>query len=369
MYKAIKRPAIMLIIGMMLSLTSASAQKITQTTVQDALEVITTETAGQLEPIASLDFGGGIINSLAWTADDEALAVAGAGSARLYPLGDLPQFQVLNDDTAYTLASHPQRPVVAMGIASLNHVTVVDLETQREYTLDHRFVTVLAFSSSGKWLASGSGDGLIKLWDTSTWEEVNAFIDLNDYDNGVQGLAFNFDDTLLASTHQRTDYLWDLPAAIAGEQPTFRELYGPFDGFASTLSLVAFSPTGQLAVGNSVLAAPYAEIANPTVSTGNAPDLDTPAGVIEALNVFEITPANNDTPITALAYTPDGTILVTAGADRMVRAWESATGRELIALSGHTETIQAVAINAAGTLIATGDSDSKIRLWGIPEAP
>jgi WD40 repeat protein len=48
--------------------------------------------------------------------------------------------------------------------------------------------------------------------------------------------------------------------------------------------------------------------------------------------------------------------------------WEAATGRELIALSGHTATIQAVAINAAGTLIATGDQDSTIRLWGVAEA-
>src|SRR5262249_48013105 len=47
--------------------------------------------------------------------------------------------------------------------------------------------------------------------------------------------------------------------------------------------------------------------------------------------------------IHGLAFSPDGLLFVTAGADATVRVWDAATGREVRALRGHADTVQAVA--------------------------
>lgn len=54
--------------------------------------------------------------------------------------------------------------------------------------------------------------------------------------------------------------------------------------------------------------------------------------------------------ITALAYSPDGTLLATAGLDHRVRLWESGSGRSLGTLTAdHWGTITSLAFTRDGT--------------------
>ena len=58
------------------------------------------------------------------------------------------------------------------------------------------YVTSLAFSPNGKWLASGSEDRNVILWDTTNWEQRFVF---KGHEHGVQAVAFTPDGKCLAS--------------------------------------------------------------------------------------------------------------------------------------------------------------------------
>jgi WD40 repeat protein len=64
-----------------------------------------------------------------------------------------------------------------------------------------------------------------------------------------------------------------------------------------------------------------------------------------------------------VAFSPDGTRIVSGGGDTTVRVWDAATGQQLLALKGHASTILSVAFSPDGTRIVSGGSDSTVRVW------
>jgi WD40 repeat protein len=70
--------------------------------------------------------------------------------------------------------------------------------------------------------------------------------------------------------------------------------------------------------------------------------------------------------VLALALSPDGRRLITAGDDKSIRIWDVATGKELHKLQGHTESISCLAISSDGRRLLSGGMDRTVRLWGLP---
>ena len=120
-------------------------------------------------------------------------------------------------------------------------------------------------------------------------------------------------------------------------------------GHEDDVNSVAFSPDGTRIV---------------TASDDNT------ARVWDALTGKELaTLIGHESKVTSAAFSPDGTRIVTAtgdflsNSDKTARVWDAATGKELATLIGHEGDVNSVAFSPDGTHIVTASNDKTARVW------
>ena len=69
--------------------------------------------------------------------------------------------------------------------------------------------------------------------------------------------------------------------------------------------------------------------------------------------------------VISLAFSSDGTSLVSGSGDKTIKLWDVQTGGVVKTFYGHTDSVQSVSISADCTMIASGSHDKTIRLWNI----
>lgn len=67
--------------------------------------------------------------------------------------------------------------------------------------------------------------------------------------------------------------------------------------------------------------------------------------------------------VAAIAFSPDGTRLVTGGRDSLVKVWNLEHVTMLATLQGHSKIIQSIAFSPDGTRLATGALDGTVCIW------
>jgi WD40 repeat protein len=115
-------------------------------------------------------------------------------------------------------------------------------------------------------------------------------------------------------------------------------------GHAGLISAVVFSPDGRLALSGSA----DRELKLWEVASGRE------------LRSF----TGHTSGITSLAFSPDGRLALSGG-DFALRLWEVASGRELKSFSGHRLWVAGVAFSPDGRLALSGSADSTLKLWEI----
>ena len=67
--------------------------------------------------------------------------------------------------------------------------------------------------------------------------------------------------------------------------------------------------------------------------------------------------------IHAVAVSPDGSRIISAGWDGLLRVWDAATGREVRRCRGHSRPVWCVAFSPDGDRIASNGEDGTVRIW------
>ena len=70
-----------------------------------------------------------------------------------------------------------------------------------------------------------------------------------------------------------------------------------------------------------------------------------------------------DESILSVAFSSDGTRIVSGSEDKSVRVWDASTGAELKVLNGHTDSVLSAAFSSDGTRVVSGSWDKSVRVW------
>ena len=71
----------------------------------------------------------------------------------------------------------------------------------------------------------------------------------------------------------------------------------------------------------------------------------------------------------ALAFSPDGKTLATAGYDRLIKLWDTAAGQAVRTLKDHSDCVHGLAFSPDGTLLASASADRAVKVWMLPPEP
>jgi WD40 repeat protein/serine/threonine protein kinase len=206
-------------------------------------------------------------------------------------------------------------------------------------------VTSVAFSPDGTRIVTGSGDKTAKVWDARTGTQQ---LELKGHAGGPSGVAFSPDGTRIVTGGGINNKPGEAKVWDARNGALLLDL----KGHTNEVTSVAFSPDGTRIVTGS-----FDKTAKVWDALTGTPQLELKAYTRDGSGLSE------PNMVQSVAFSPDGTRIVTGSGDKKARVWDARTGTPQLELKGHTNMVWSVAFSPDGTRIVTGSLDNTAKVW------
>lgn len=305
--------------------------------------------------------------------------------------------------------------IIGQSKGSIRMIDYLSGQELKTFAQPSAAIRSLVFSPDGKTILAGTSDKSVKLWDVQTASLIST---LTGHKNAVEEVIFSPDGLFaLTSTKEVGDennsiIIWDLNAAKIKYQLnndcSFGFTFSPdgsiaiynagrsfktvdlstgksakifdFYGFPFNVNYVSNSKQAFVSDGNDLF---LVDIENRSkLKTYHNKSLVieallSPDGKFIAVQSFQLSVFNKESteliwsqPLLnqlprSIAFTKDGSQLITGHADNTIRVWDTFTGKELRTVTGHAGAITAIAISPDGKRMVSGAADNSIKLWDL----
>jgi serine/threonine protein kinase/WD40 repeat protein len=296
------------------------------------VELWQVENGARLEPL-EFPFGG--IHALTFIQRQGNLLLAGGMKEGGVKVWDLQTREIVNNISNSPNISALVVSSNARWLAALSGVNLMlwNFDTRQYLSLTGTAQrTSLAYSSDGKWLASGDANGVINIYNSETLQPKTS---IQNSSASIRLLAFSPDAQFLASWDaDGTAVMW----VVASFTP-----WMTLPGYLSGVNALALAPDGIQAVAGR--------------DDGSLVSIDL------LLQQFTQTQDGGSGVITSMAVSPDGNFIWTGLDNGMVRIRKAQNGEVVRDLSISMQPLSKLVFSADGRNLAAGDAAGRIVVW------
>jgi WD40 repeat protein len=312
-----------------------------------------TSTHPSFIPVA-LHAGGGHIRNLVFSPDDRWLASIGSDNkAKLWNLTNDRPYEnpiALHDINRMSFTFSPDGHWLATmsnsfnTTARLRDMTAVDPSASANILSGHTSgITTIATSANADWLATGSYDSTVRLWNMKDFTKRPILLD--QHTSSINILAFNEKGNLLATgSSDNSTCVWSIPPTTSSAKP---DLLRCLAGHSNGINALDFSADGRwLAEGGDDHIVQLWDLSRLTASSDPK--------VLRANGL-----------ILVVKFSRDGQWLLVGSSDSTAELWNVNDLSKPVRLVGHKAGIATAEFSPDGHWLATGGWDARVRLWDL----